>query len=258
MAPSVCIHASELAACIGQNPYKPRAELLNEYARRYGGKDVVATLPPSAQETADAALKAWREADPAAYAKCIEHISATPLNTPGDVGACVQRALEAVSSTSALPDNVTPVLQELVRSSVFTRYGTEQEDGVRLRLPQATEKTDKYVKRRVGLVDGIEVFVGGKCDGIADDGAGGKKVVEIKNRVKRLFKRVVDYERVQLLAYMFIHGVGNGELVERYGETTHTHGIVFEEREWGVISAEALQFVRDLAAHAFLSKPKIP
>ena len=46
--------------------------------------------------------------------------------------------------------------------------------------------------------------IGGKIDGIFTNPDGTKTVLEIKNRVNGLFKKLRDYEKVQCFAYMFM------------------------------------------------------
>ena len=45
--------------------------------------------------------------------------------------------------------------------------------------------------------------IGGKVDGIAFEEDNSKRILEIKNRVNKLFNVVRDYEKVQCYAYMY-------------------------------------------------------
>ena len=46
--------------------------------------------------------------------------------------------------------------------------------------------------------------IGGKVDGIAFEEDNSKRILEIKNRVNRLFYNLRDYEKIQIYSYMFI------------------------------------------------------
>ena len=58
--------------------------------------------------------------------------------------------------------------------------------------------------------DGTKWYIGGRVDGKLEDGT----IVEIKNRVYRLFYRLRNYERTQIQSYMYIFDVENAVLVE--------------------------------------------
>lgn len=237
---SVCIHASELAACIGKNPYKSRLEAMNDYVRRLGGEEMAAKLPPSKRQRLDEVMSALKIAAPSVHADVVEG----KLECADDVHKCIAGAVDALKVNKALKGKGALVeAQDLVRGAVFGRFGTEQEDTVRGGLGERTVKTDKYVKKKLTTVDGVVVYIGGKCDGLSEDG---KRVVEIKNRVRRLLSKVVEYERIQVLAYLFIHGLEFADLVEKFGEKTRKYEIQFDEDEWRDVVEEVVQFVEDL------------
>ena len=74
------------------------------------------------------------------------------------------------------------------------------------------EKSGKYHKEELFIIDNeidgvMDIWtVGEKVDGIAIDKDGNKIILEIKNRVNRLFNTVRDYEKVQCYAYMYALG----------------------------------------------------
>ena len=49
-------------------------------------------------------------------------------------------------------------------------------------------------------------YVGGKVDGITDN----NEIIEIKNRMYKLFFKLRDYEKVQIYMYMFINNINKG------------------------------------------------
>lgn len=93
-------------------------------------------------------------------------------------------------------------------------------------------------------MNGIDVYIGGKCDGLSNDG---NWVLEIKNRMRKLFGKVVEYERIQVLAYLFVHGLEFADLVENFGGKTRKYEIQFDEDEWRDVVEEVVQFVEDLS-----------
>lgn len=93
-----------------------------------------------------------------------------------------------------------------------TNFGTRKEDTVaEMYEAQTGDKVYKPNKRYDWeIVPGFKVV--GKFDGFTDSG----KLVEIKNRVRRLFGEVKEYESVQVHVYMKMANVDTAHLVERF------------------------------------------
>lgn len=68
--------------------------------------------------------------------------------------------------------------------------------------------------------NGVQWAFHGKYDGMTSCG----KVIEAKKRQKGLFKRLRDYEKIQIQSYLFGTGCQNGYLVESY---SHSGGMDF-------------------------------
>ena len=71
------------------------------------------------------------------------------------------------------------------------------------------------------------VFIRGKVDGMNDE-----YVVETKNRTKRLFNMIPDYEKVQLNAYMFMTGKEKSLHIECYNEEQNSVEYDFDKLFW--------------------------
>lgn len=192
---TIVLYASKLAACAGLHPYVHQQELLDEMRSDHVHPTEVAMREIDALPTAT--REALRNALDASYS-----------NAEEVVDAC-REATSLLTPSSALA----------VQSVLYTRHGTEQEDvvrrseqhstGCKIRTSHAFCKTSQPV---CVLASGARVFVGGKHDGVdADTG----DIIEIKTRQRR-FLGVPLYERIQLLAYMEMHGVRRGRLIESY------------------------------------------
>ena len=77
-------------------------------------------------------------------------------------------------------------------------------------------KTNKYYKTELFMIPNEQRMndiwsIGGKIDGIL---LPENKIIEIKNRVKCLFYRLRDYEKVQCYSYMFLLESSETDLVE--------------------------------------------
>ena len=65
----------------------------------------------------------------------------------------------------------------------------------------------------------------GRFDGFNEEGT----LIEIKNRMRRLFGTVVEYEKVQVHVYMAMSRKTKSQLVERYKDELMVHEVEFEQ-----------------------------
>lgn len=70
------------------------------------------------------------------------------------------------------------------------------------------------------------VFVTGTCDGLTADG---QTLVEVKSRQKGLFRRLRDYEAVQVLLYMHMAGVKQAVLVEEHRAQRRAYRLCYDQ-----------------------------
>ena len=172
--------------------------------------------------------------------------------------ACAAVDAYAASHAHDLTADDVAAIKEHCRSSLFGAFGTAQEGaavrGFAAEAHAVVSKDDVYRKRHVLDVRfgdrEVPVLVGGKCDGLAagPDGGAATHLVEVKNRIYRLFGAVPEYERIQVTAYLYIYGLTNGTLVERFRDRTACHAIEFDQEFW---DATVLPGLRD-AAHRVL------
>ena len=66
----------------------------------------------------------------------------------------------------------------------------------------------------------------GRFDGFNEEGT----LVEIKNRMRRLFGTVVEYEKVQIHVYMAMSRKTQAQLVERYQDQIMVHEVEFDQQ----------------------------
>lgn len=117
-----------------------------------------------------------------------------------------------------------------VESQMNRGFGTKQEAAA-ISTYEKKEKTnvgsrnDKFHKRTIANVDGCAIVVGGKVDGIKEDGT----VIEVKNRMRRFFDPLPKYDVAQLQTYLFILDSSKGELVEQLkGSKTNIKSTLIE------------------------------
>ena len=103
-----------------------------------------------------------------------------------------------------------------IESQINCAFGTQQESTAiheyeETRKTNVRSRNDKFHKRVIDNVDGCAIIVGGKVDGIKEDGT----VIEVKNRMNRFFDPLPKYDIAQLQTYLFILKASKGELVEQ-------------------------------------------
>lgn len=223
MVKSVILYASELAACIGRNKFK---------------------------SPHDALLQIWSRMSPESYAKYVSTCDIVMTSVAKDVMKMNPVSTDEIASLVARVKECEPCPNAVqsVKSALYTKFGTAHEDFVAQKLSSdmgiQIVKTNKFVKKLM-FVDndnGLQVYVGGRLDGMT----GTDCVVEIKNRMNRLFNRVCDYEKLQISAYMHIMGVSNGIIVERHKNDIVVHKVEFDEDDWCEVVGLVRVFINDL------------
>lgn len=141
-----------------------------------------------------------------------------------------QNKVAEIEKKVVLQENVV----QTVQSKVYTSHGCEREDGIREAVKSSKnidiQTSNKFVVSKEPFIEvrGVRVFLGGRHDGMSDDGT---KIVEIKTRQNRFLGTPL-YELVQVHAYMFIYGVTEATIVESYNGQERMHEVGFDEKLW--------------------------
>jgi hypothetical protein len=266
------VFASDLAGCIGRNKYHDRAELKLAYLKRISPESYefasscrkgAGQAPLLREERVDAAMAALKVADAVAHAR-LSHLGEEAARLAREtmyatgLHSTVDSALEALQACPALDAASRAALEEHCVRTANTSLGTHAEVEVAKRITEEAgeggggfAKDERFVMRRVCDAftnDGrlVPVYVGGKCDGVRTDASGTRTIVEIKNRVKRLFNRQVDYERIQLLAYLFVYRCPAGTLVERFQDQRREHPLAFSDEAWAEVVGGLRTFAQEV------------
>ena len=238
----IVLFASELAALVGENPYQPLKKSWAKQCQKLCGDPADANLKEadifvdlkndllpvkSDREIIDQITTTYdiRLPAPSFQEKVASVNDGAAETSETKRGATVEELnndtasqLAAVDGCAALAQNpeLKQVLEKAVRSQLQKDFGTQEESSVAKQaevvLNTTIEKSDRFVKRKLFETERFAWFLGGRVDGVTQDG----EVVEIKNRVCRLFYEVRRYELIQMLAYLFIHQKSAGYLVEGF------------------------------------------
>ena len=117
---------------------------------------------------------------------------------------------ELLKNSNNLPKEIKKSFTESINNHINTNYGIENEDCVSSLISEKYNLKivkDNIFKKKLIFDDWV---IGGKVDGITDN----NEVIEIKNRMYKLFYKLRDYEKIQLQTYLFINDIKVGYLVE--------------------------------------------
>ena len=208
---SVILYASQIAACIGCNRHKKPAEAMETMWERMSPASYVAALRRTGSTTELVRVQDLIDTD-----ELVRHIvdaSTLACANSQDVAIKYDAAARVIARMDLLPDDKR-VIDATVKRNLYTNYGTASEHHALVKVRETlginARLDDTFYRVQVGEVDGTQLWVGGKIDAITDD----KLVIEIKNRIRRLFYKVPFYEIVQLQSYLFLLDVPRGAIVE--------------------------------------------
>lgn len=196
----------------------------------------------------------------------IQSIKDTIPNNAPEVATLIKEALVAKTVTevkevakkikAAIPETISKsdrqAIVKSIESQMNRQFGTKQEAPTIKQYEEQQKasvgkRNDKFYKRKITSIDGCSIFVGGKVDGIKEDGT----VIEVKNRMRRFFDPLPEYDVIQLQTYLFVLKASKGELVEQLkGSKANikTTEVEVDADMWDTIESRVISFCKALIA----------
>jgi len=209
---AIILYASQVAACIGYNKHKSPAEAMESMWERMYPESYSDAMARTGIVSETDKLESLVMSNP-----LIAHIirdSTTPCDSSGHVSMSYDATSKLIKGLDVDADD-REIVDATVKRNLYTTYGTQSEEQalerIREQLLIDAHPDDVFYKKQIGTEDGVDIFVGGKIDAITTDRS---LVVEIKNRIRRLFMKVPFYEIVQLQCYLYLLNVDKGVIVE--------------------------------------------
>lgn len=239
----VVIKASDVAAICGLNRYKPRQEVFDETWKRYK------------PETFTGQTKTDRANEALAVSGEAQKVLASALNVraknSSEVQTIFEEAKTKVNSDPKLNAEQKAEVIEHLRSKVYTTHGTRSEDATSTKVEADSGvkwvKDNTFYSLPVCSLGDVDFVVTGRIDRIEEGPDGSRTLVEIKNRTNRLFRRVVEYENVQVQVYLQMLGLVHARLVEQYNNQVLSHAVDRDEEMWdNIIWPSLKEFAREL------------
>ena len=221
------IHASELAACIGLNKYRPVAEAAVTVYKRMDPEGYYAALARNRQVPKEDVTQRIQH-----NVEVVDAV-AKAINAPADE---LQGKLDDVVSCIPPDDDGTPEdkadLVSEIRSLVHTERGRIKEKAsldrteITMKRP-ILQRNSRYFKTRIPY-GSKELQLGGRVDGITEDGC----LIEVKNRMYRVFSTIPVYEQVQIHAYMVLTCINSCQFVQSFKDQETTESVSFDHTFW--------------------------
>lgn len=191
MTKKIFLYSSNLAAFIGKNPHTNASKIFNSLYEKYysigktiGDTEKIMKIGEKVLEDVDNLCKN----------------NASPLMMQKDRDILIKNLGE---------DN-----KKIIESYTNKKFGTIREVNA---LEFYKEKYNVEVitkiqqrSKKIVEIDGNELWLISKLDGMKMDGT----IIEIKNRIYKLFDEVREYEWLQIQAYLNVYGLPKAELVE--------------------------------------------
>ena len=226
----ITLTSSNFAKYTGHNKYDPLQKVVNELLSKNGIKDVY--VPKSNIEENLLQLL------PDELTKLKQELQLPETASINQIESTMKSQIMSQSYASSLTEEQSkqaidqkiqdkPMLQQVsqgMKQDLRMRRGNIKEQQ-NLNKIQATkhikidQRNSKMYTKELYRCDEYVILLRGKVDGhsTGDDGKG--VVIESKNRTKKLFMELRDYERVQLECYMFLTGYQKALLTEHYNQT---------------------------------------
>lgn len=244
------IRASDVAACIGKNPYKSIEEMLQIYVNKCKGDKLDHTFDISKEDL----KKLISNTYPVKQNELERCENETDLNLlhQNIIKEISRESVKANTNTESqkienkLIENIPEVSRKCIKTEINTKRGIVYENK---NLNNYEKNNNKSVSSRNSKIYYLKIFtaenfilrISGKVDGI--EGQGDNQVlIETKNRRNRLFDCIPEYEKVQMCIYMKMTGIKISKLLQYYDEQESIEEYYFDDDLWNEIKEKIIEF----------------
>jgi len=221
MSMKFLFNISEIAIITGDNPYKSKRDFLIDFWKKHYKSDF--------EECQKSVNYINKETDE----EVIQKISTkNSINILNEMKKCSEtNNLETLNETKKIimekVKNVSEEEKKEITKSITnltnTKFGINNEFDVTKIYENIKSckviKDDIYRKKKIIDNEKYSVCIGGKIDGI---NLNENCIIEVKNRMNRMFYELRNYEKVQIMCYIYLFGKEKGHLVEALRKKTGT------------------------------------
>jgi hypothetical protein len=221
--PKVVIPASSVSSAIGIGFTKP-PELVSELWKKYNPTTFEGSLKD------EEAVKILNSKD--STRKILDDAMSFKSETSMDVSEKTRALYHQLEYSGLTPKEIVDT-KDYIRKTLYTNHGTRNEDKT-ADLDSAILKRDEtYYTYDICTIEGTLYQIVGRIDRIQENEDGSRILVEIKNRAKRLFNRVRDYENVQCQTYLqMLKNIQYCRLIEQFNDERKSYLIEKNDEKW--------------------------
>jgi hypothetical protein len=213
---------SKLATIVGENPYENPCDMFEQIWKKEDADSYFASLKRNKPTQS-------YQNDQNVLHDALRHEETKTMIETSKLKDNITDTVDSITETKmSLDENAQTLVKKYVKSSFSTKHGTRNETSA-LNLYRSETKEDVHVYN-IMLNKSFDRFtIRGKIDGIVNKDKSYRKVIEIKNRTKRLFYEVRMYEMIQVQVYMNILEAKTADLVEHYKGQLNVSNIDYDE-----------------------------
>lgn len=220
---NLLLNISEIAIITGDNPYKTKRDYLLDFWKKNAKNDFLKyqQLTQYTKVTDDDIIKKISSNNNIDLSTELKKCN--KINNISDLDTMKNEIFKKIENLNEIEkDEITKSIKNVTN----TKFGIRNEDDVTKLYENMTgnsiTKDNKYYKIKLFEFNDINVYIGGKIDGINETGS----IIEVKNRVNKLFYELRPYEKVQIMCYMHLFNTKEGHLVEALKKSNTSINII--------------------------------
>jgi hypothetical protein len=231
----ILLNISEIAIITGDNPYKKKEDYIIELWKKYANEDY---------QKYKLLTKFSKETDIDKVKKIYDINKCSNIKNTIELESLKKDISKKIAH---LPEDEKKDIIKSINNVTNSTYGNDNENDVTKLYEKISgnkiTKTNKYHKKLIYESDTLHLFIGGKIDGINNETG---DIIEVKNRVHKLFYTLRDYEKVQIICYMYLFNSKRCDLVEAYkgkkGTEINIINVDFDEKYINKILKKVVEF----------------
>lgn len=223
----ILLNASSISIITGHNKYQKFSDFLLDLWIKYDNNDYIDVINNNKHLKYEIKLKD-KEVIEKFCTKEVKNTIKKSLfsNNVDNINQNKKKLIKKIDENKDYDENTKKSIKESINNMMNTQYGINNEKKAIHNFKKNNNieifHTNEYRKRKINN----QLFIGGKIDGYTENGS----IVEVKNRMNRLFNHIVGYEKVQLQCYLYIFQKDKGYLVEKYKDTMNVIEEDFDEK----------------------------
>jgi len=141
-----------------------------------------------------------------------------------DINICIKNHYENIDNMK-IEDNIKNIHKDVVRNLANMTYGINNEKEKLLMINKKLNINIIENNIKTYTYNGDNFIIIGKCDGFIVNDDNNRILIEIKNRVNKLYNYILPYEFIQVQILMYISNVKKCILIEVYNNDIHHYDI---------------------------------